>query len=398
MLAAGSSAQTLAEESRPDVNWDQIEAWALGDALTIQLGSGKAEAKPDKPENADPKVMATPEPAAPKVEAPKPESLLEPRATIPPLKSTSRRADPRAIAELRASILQRAATRLTRLEADRQYDQAFDLAYRVENYFKAMEFVMKMLADKRWSHRDTEIWAAGKMWEIGLLSGQMQSNTLEVHFKNWKERALKAVEEGRFVRGDIPHNAEQIRQREMLYRSWSQGLSEDLKKLEAAGDEHPKPLWNLAIRFSDEYRPYWPMRCMSALVKLREWHPEFEQVKSGDVQVRLAKLLWEHFWMPREAAEEAERAMEKHPKHPVVLDGDLCWIAAEGNRQLGFEQKTNREALEYFKQAKFWYETYQKKYGNGQHNRTQGQEPKTECQRRIEDTNKNIEIRQIRNK
>ena len=408
LFAACLCASVAAGEARPDVSWDQIEAWALGDALTISIAPDKADARPDKVDKPEPKVMATPEPAKPEQKPPEPakapeparlvDAGLEPRMNIPAPKSNSRRADPRDAAELKGRFLMRGAPRLQRLEADRVWDQAFDLAYKMENYGKCVEIISRMLQDRRYAHRDTEIWAAGKMWEIGLLSGQMSAQTLEFHFKNWKERALKAIEEGKFVRGDVPHQAAQVQAREVLYRSWSQGLSEDLKKMEAAGEDNPKFLWDLLIRYGDEARPSRPLQCMILLLRLREWHPEFEHVKSGEVQTRLASLLWEQFNMPLESTEEARLAMDKFSKHPEVLAGDMCWIAAESSRQAGFEQKTNREGLEYFKQAKVWYETYQKKFGIGQHNRRNGDDPKAEVQKRIEDTNKQIEIRQIRNK
>jgi len=406
LLAGCLCVPAFAGEARPDVSWDQIESWALGDALTVALTAQKSDPKPDKidkTDKPDPKVAAAPEaaPAKPepaKTEVKAPEPVVEARLVIPAPKSTSRRADPREYADLKGKFLQRASTRLQRLEADRVWDQAYDLSYKTENYAKCVELIGRMLQDKRYMHRDFEVWASGKMWEIGLLSNQMNNQTVDFHFKTWKERAAKAIEEGKFVRGDIPHELPQVQIREAFYKSWGQGLSDDLKKMEAAGEDTPKYLWELAIRFHDDAKPAWPMHYMNLLLKLREWHPEFDPVKSGEVQTRLSRLLWEQFNMPKESCDEAERALEKFPKHPSVVNGDMCWIAAEGTRQLAFEQKTNREGFEFFKQAKQWYETYQKKFGGGQYNKRNGDDPKSEVQKRIEETNKNIEIRQVRNK
>jgi hypothetical protein len=399
VLTCVCCAGALAGEARPDVSWDQIEDWAMGDAVSIALGPKTEPAKPD------PKVLASPaKPEPPKPEPAKPEPPQEAKAVIPPPKSTSRRAEPREIAEIKGKFLQRATPRLIKSDADRAYDQSFDIAYKMENYGKAMETLKIIAADKRLQmkenyFRDTDVWVAGKICETGLISGQMQTASLEACIKIWKDKAQKAVEDMKQngnARNDIPRDAAQIQKREEFYRNFS-ALQEENKRLELAGEDNPKYLADLAWKLYDQGLPAHPMRYLAQLYKMREWYPDFEYVKSGEVQVRIAKMLGNELWLSAEAAQEGIVAQEKFQQHGAVVSGDICWLIADNWQKMANEQKTNRDAMEYFTKAKTYYELFQKKYGSNSGNRGNGPENKSDCQRRLEEVNKAIAARIVRN-
>jgi hypothetical protein len=403
VTVAIACAGARAGDARPDVPWDTIEDWALGDQVSISIG-GKTEPKPD------PKVLTSPaKPEGPKPEPGKeapPPATAEPRI-IPPPKSTSRRAEPRDFTEYKAKFLQRAVQRLTKADADRNYEQCFDIAYKMENYGKAMEALNHMREDKRllikenW-YRDTDVWIAGKMCETGLMSGQLQAAALDTYIKTWKDKALKAVDDMKqngFGRNDVWRDAAGVQRREDFYRNYA-AVVEENKKMELAGEDNAKFLAELGFRLWDEGRPTHALRYLSILLKLREWFPDFDHVKNGEVQVRIARVLSNDFGLYREAADEATVAQEKFQSHAGVASGEICWIIADNWQKLANEQKTNREALEYFKQSKTYYEMYQRKYGSAANNKPgngPGNDNRTECQKRLDDVNKGIATRAVRN-
>ena len=172
------------------------------------------------------------------------------------------------------------------------------------------------------------------------------------------------------------------------------------------GDTEPEALWQLCPRYRDS-RPYAPIAHIVTLYKLREWYAEHREVKSGEVQWRLAERL--HCWVdgarrassqPRAKGthwrgpydhvyNEAMHLIETRSKHQRVTGGDALWAAAEARRKQGYETLPS-EAADVWKDARARFMEFQRKHPkHGRHTKS----PTTgvsEWQRKVRELNKKI--------
>jgi hypothetical protein len=369
-----------------EINWEQIEAWASGDAVVLT---------PKKTPDA-PKTDA--KPATPAVAKTEPPPEAKPAV---PVKLPSRVTEAKDFLEMRAKYAARASAMLKIDEAERRYDRAFDVCYRNENYLKAGEMVGKMYGDdKRYPGKEYELWMAAKAWELGCLIN-LPRNNLEILFKKWRDKATRAIQEnlitdpGLADRLQVPRDPNRLAQREAYFNSIP-ALFEELRIQELKGETDWKQLWDLAMRYSGD-SPSLPMRYMAQLYRLRERFPDCDVVKSGDVQVAIARYLSDVLWMPQDAAEEAVAAMEKFKQHGAVANGDMCWIAAQNFSSYAGELKTNKEQLEMYRKAHHYLvemANYPRNGNNKPFTRPGEQRALSETQRRLDDVSNHIRKRE----
>jgi tetratricopeptide (TPR) repeat protein len=343
----------------------------------------------------DPKIVTTK--PTPDVEVPKNvEKVADVKPGIPEPKNKNRKKDPKECLEWRSKFLQRAETRIQQFETKRNFVQIIELAYKMEDYQRVVAVLERVLREGSVNGRDNEVWLAAVAWEVGLLIPNSNPQKLDVLVKNWKSKALAAIEnvkldeqENRWTRWDTPHSVATVEEREAFFKSWQKPLQDDLKKMELAGEDDPKYLWDLAMRYQDQKKPWIPLRYMNMLLKLRAWHDDFAHVKSGEVQVRLARLLSEQFGLPPEAIVEATSVVDKYPKHAAVVSGEICWILAENNLALAKDQQMNKDKVPYYEEAKKYYDQY-RKIAHAHNNKIHPGAHQSETQRKLEDVNSNL--------
>jgi hypothetical protein len=372
------------EPAPPEINWEQIEAWAAGDAVVLV-----PKKTPDAPKT-DVKPTA---PAVAKTEPP-PE-------TKPAVKLPSKVTDAKDYVEMRVKFAARASALLKVEEAERRYDRAFDIAYRAENYLKAGEMVAKIKTDKRYAGREYELWTAAKTWELGCLIN-LPKNLLQGFFRSWKDKSTKAIEDnlitdqGLADRLQVARDLNKVAQREAYFNSVPD-VFEELRIQELKGETDWKQLWELAMRYAGD-SPSVPMKYMAQLYRLRERFPDCDVVKSGEVQVCIARCLSDVLWLPQDAADEAVVAMEKFKQHGAVANGDMCWIAAENYKWHAGDLKTNKDQLEMYRKAHHYLvemQTNHPKNGNNNPFKMSGEQiAKSQVQRRLEEVSNNIRKRE----
>jgi hypothetical protein len=355
-----------------EVSWDAIETWAAagGEPAKVAEASpaGKGDAK------------------TPDVKAPGPAPLPEPaKPQWTPQRPGMRRPEPAQISEVRQAFAIKGVYSAERAEKSRDYERAFLLYDRLQRYQQAAQQLLMMKNDqKRYAWR--ELWIKEKWIELGLLLGQSRQD-MDAAFKDFKEARLAKNAEIQ-DKGARERDMYDLNQREEMLNA-KPTLPEFLIKREVAGDGDPAALWDLSGRLSGD-RPHDPLRHISVLYKLREWYPDFEHVKGGEVQWRLACDLAGRLELNKEAADEAHALCENYPKHNSVLNGDALWMECEHRRFLGTEldSKSKSQAIEVWRVARDKYKEFQAKYPNNGHNHANRPgNPKSECQEHLEDLN-----------
>jgi hypothetical protein len=297
-----------------------------------------------------------------------------------------RRPEPPQINEARQAFMAKGAYNADRAEKSRENDRAFTIYERLQRYQQAAGQLVAMKNDpKRYANRDT--WIKEKWIEIGLLLSPPPRQELEGPFKEWKEARLAGNSQIQ-DKGAKDRDLYDINQREEMFNA-KPTLQEFLTKREAAGDGDPAALWDLSIRLSGDH-PHDPLRHISVLYKLREWYPDFEQVKSGEVQWRLTGDLAWRLELNKEGADEAHFFCETWPKHNAVVSGDALWTECEYRRFQGNEldSKSKSQAIDVWRVARDKYKEFQAKYpGNGHNHANRPGNPKSECQEHLEELN-----------
>ena len=379
-LAAGVFAAAAAAESSPEASWIEIETWA-------QAGAPAAAAPPAPSAKPGPGKTTTPGPA----------KLTTPANVN--AQDHAPRTEPLSAVQMRAKFLQRTAASLQRHENAKEWDHAAEDAYSMEQFDRALDYLARMLADpRRWQNRESDGWLNLHLWQTGIMITRKTDRAkLEQCFKDWKIKfqaysAAQVNSEADEARANaIKARDERIlKHHERLFQE-SPTLRDELDRLEQAAPSDPKALWELCERLNDE-RPYWPLKDLSALCRMREWYPSDPHVVSGEVQYRLARLLNDKLGLARECADEAAALIAMTPKYWGVTSGEALWLVADNKLKQARESANNKEALDLLKEAKADFEEFQQKYPKHWCNR-RNDVGKTTCMYRLKDVSDEIRRR-----
>ena len=364
-----------------------IESWASGNSVEgakvavadIKKPDGKpADAKtPAAPNAPTPAAPARPEPPAP----PPPDPKAQWTAPHP----GEHRPEPAQIAEIRAAFGKKVEVLADRAEKSKDFERAWMLFYRGERYLEAINQLMTMKNDpKHFPNREAYI--KEKWLETCVMMVPQPRAQIDTLFKEFKDPRVEQAKKE-------PNKDAQARMLDDLKTAedvvnMKPNASEFLIKREAAGETDANVLWELSQRYNRDL-PHWPLRHMSVLYKLREWFPEFEPVKSGEVQWRLANVLSHQLELNKEAADEAHFMCDIWVKNPEVLNGEALWIECEYRRLQGEQDSHSRkDQLEAWRIARDKYKDFQTKYYTNPHNKaTPPTNPKSDCLVHLEDLN-----------
>jgi hypothetical protein len=190
-------------------------------------------------------------------------------------------------------------------------------------------------------------------WETGLLATPRPHQSILDNYFQRSKAEWQAYIEQRDKNPDYQWTTWQKRdwsahrQRRFDYFT-NQGatLQADLKELETKGATDPEAFWTLHRRFASN-TPEQPLRHALTLHRLRSFYPEYERVKTGDVQWELARVL-HHDLRPlglsREALEEYETMLSKYPEHRMVKEGSALYDKADARRRIALDLAPSRKA------------------------------------------------------
>ncbi len=341
---------------------------------------GPAPATPATP--APPVAPATPAPPPPPPEVVKP--------TWTPSRPGEHRPEPPLIAEYRLQYVRRAESIADRAEKSKDLERAFNIYYRMQRYPTALQELIAMKQDpKRFPGKET--WVKDKYFETGcIMTPPMGRVELEALFTEWKERKLAKMKADE-ARPDFNKDWKTWDQWDTVERekmlTEKPTLAEFLIKREQQAEGDANMMWELSHRYHGLH-PYDPLHEISTLIKMREWNPTHEQVKSGEAQWRLVNLLSNDLELHKESADEALTMIDKYPKNSNVTWGDALWIAAENRRLQAEENRPRKEQIELWKDAKRLYEDFKQNFPQNNHNKPStgpGPDHKSDCQHHIEE-------------
>lgn len=292
----------------PRVPWNDIEAWAMSGPAQ-PAGADSAEKPPVKTASA-PVVPDAPPPTTPPTET----------GTGRPV---DRKRTPPAWTERHNQISIVMASRL-KATTTSQHNQLYEIHYLMEQYEKALTYLVAMLKEPRkWTREDASGWLAGRVWETGLLKGgTLNADAVKKYYDEWvvKERS-RLVQQAEVLRPASLKWQEQFFEAHQTYFKTTQNIADLIRKKEQEGESNPAALWEMCDRFHNQH-PDAPVVYLRFLYKLREWYPEFDAVKKGTVQQHIAHALaGNRLRLYKEAAEEMEMLLEKWPQADSSING-----------------------------------------------------------------------------
>ncbi|MFH0938601.1 MAG: protein kinase [Planctomycetota bacterium] len=334
-----------------------------------------------------------------------PKILSEKKSPQPadqPKHKVSRKTETKPGREITNKYLQYAQTLLPKQEAARDWPKAWDSAYRLEQYDQALNYLGHMLSEpKRWEQKMKESWFNQKLWETAILArNQPPQELLEKFFNNWKEQMLADIKalpkpwtDENWVKAESQRRQSDLAKREAYFRTFPT-LRAELVQLENDGEDNPKALWELCIRFGEK-RPYAPLHYARVLYKLREWYPDFKHVTNGDVQYRLMDCLSDDLSpssipLSKDAGDEAIILIDKYSAYPRVTNGDALWILANNRSRQDYQNKNNKEMAAILMEAKNLYKKFSKNYEKHWANRPNQHTQKSICQDHLRDLERKI--------
>jgi hypothetical protein len=346
----------------PEVSWEAIEAWASGNPepapapAPTKTEPAKADPKPADPKPADPKPVEPP--------------AAEPKA-LPALKPGEHRTEPKQIALARDKFLKTWPKQAEAAENKRDWDNGWRWEYKFEHYPQALQDLYHMMDDKRYKNIIQDGTAYDKMLMTNHVCPQIQRTTIDKMMAEWKAGQMSVIKDRENADPNYKPREKQdldtIAKREAFHQESIKltesgtPLLESLRKQEVAGEQDPKLLWDLAQRFN-ENAPFGPLHYMSVLYKLKEWYPDLDVVKSGEVQWRLVKVLADDLQIYKETADEAEYMCENYPKYGSVREGEALWIEAENRRLQGDVESPKSAQLPIWYKAREKYKEFRDKY------------------------------------
>lgn len=354
-LCAASGA--AAGEAPPPVSWDDVEAWALGKSGP----EAKSEKPAPKPAEGQPQKAPGPPKEAPPEDPARKEPPPEAVALWKRPSPTSRRPDPKAWQELQPKLPPLLLERPKDLRRNGEFDRLYELYFNLERYDLALQAIAEQIGDPKVAANEDRVnRISGQFWRAAILHPTpIPQAHIDGAYQKWRS--------GLRPPPDAKEFNEYVKEQEDMYKL-GRKLIDELKAQEFQGDERPEPLWELIRRFEDE-RPANPLGIVRAGYKLREWFPEFEKVKKGEVQQRITSRLHWPLQVQDAAAEEGLLMLQQYPEHSWVKNGDATWTRAEDLRDYGYSLQSYNKAIPYWQQAVAHYQEFKKHYPNHSNNK-----------------------------
>jgi hypothetical protein len=386
----------------PEVSWDAIEAWASGTAELPPAvvatpapapapapAPGPASGPPPGPAPAKTETANKPEPKPPESKTPE----LPPIDMRPGVGPKSTRQEPRQIAALREKFL-RVNSKIAEIaENKRDYDTAWRWNYRCERYTQAMQNLYMMTKDKHSSRFVQDGTLADRILMTHYMFPQISRQDVDKALGDWKAAAIAAIKEREAADPKFKDrekaDLDQVTRHENFHLDAikvldaGSNLTDYLHKFEVAGETDPRYLVDVGLRYA-ENTPAGPLHLLSVLYKMKEWYPEHEAVKNGEVQWRLIRVLSEELWLYKEAADEAAYMIETYPKNGQVQAGEVLWTEAENRHRQGDAEYLKKDQMPIWYEARNLFRQFKEKYPRHQRNQPGPNNSKPACQGEIE--------------
>jgi len=306
-----------AEEKTERVPWAEIEAWVREGSSAAKVTQATPATKTETVAKAKPAV----EPNTGKAEKP----------DVPTALKVNRKEDPKAWQYRFRQISEMIRNRSIAASKSGYRDkEMFRVFYVAENYTAAIECLKRMYAKRRLYDDEFKTgWVAGCYWKTFLLSGIKPSpGHLEKFFDEWvKGEDVRLAE---MVGVQSTSTIEKARKKflaDKRYFEECKDIANRIKQAEEAGSSDPKALWEMCERFYPGH-PHVPVVNLRFLYKLREWYPEFPEVKNGTVQTRIAlAFAVSTLNMHGLSGEEFEHLLEHWPEAAYCRDGNAHYYA-----------------------------------------------------------------------
>ena len=379
-----------------------LDSWAKGEITWKDLedrATGKAPSEPDKKA---PEPEKKPEPGS-KPETPaKPEPKAVDKWTM-----GNRRPEPAmcsAWTKLLGLAYVKDGNKLTQ-----NPKKAYDFYRRFDQIDNACRLVLARWSDATTTKNEKLKGKGGsleeKVWNTVILSPPQSFDwrLMDEVVMDWsrkREEANKHQARTQPKWNGLEHAEAHRKRRLDYYHKDGRTLPHTLRELDLRGDNSdPRALWELCVRYADA-RPYSPVAYVKTLYKLREWYKDYPQVKSGEVQWRLAHTI--HGWTdgarraspsPRAkgahwsafyklAHDETMRLIEACPKYHSVARGEALWSAAEARRKQGDEEPSGR-AVRAWKDAYAKFQAFQKQFSKHWRNKRKENGDPSDSQSRL---------------
>lgn len=347
-------------------SYEDLQAVAAGKAAPMPLPQPKV-AEPDKKDaKEDPKAPAPGE--GEKGEKPEKAAEGEPqRPAWEPARKGDRRPDPEDftvfIKQLYPAALQDQVARAR--PRSREY---IDVLRRFDQCPKGSQELFSLMSNQKNFERmnrdgEMERW----FWEMVVLSTENpQWNKVDYFAELWHKHRVEYIENSAKNEDYVKHHLDRDDKEHKKYYDYFQKESrtqyKTLADLDARGDTEPEALWELCERYADR-RPFSPLGYLRTLMKLRTWFPDFKQVKSGEVQNRIARVLYDGgLEMYKESADAAEFLVENFPNYDQVKRGDSQLLEADARYKQGDFEANPGKKVDIWRVAQDKYRTFQKAF------------------------------------
>lgn len=371
---------------------DMIREWTEGKRSYEDLqavASGKAAPAPlPEPKAADPaKKDAKDEPKAPapgegdKGEKPEKAAEAEPQRPVwEPVRKGDRRPDPEDFTTFMKQLYPVALNdQVTRVRPrSREY---IDVLRRFDQFTKGTQELFSLMSNQKNFERmnrdgEMERW----FWEMLLLSTENPKwNMVDGAAEAWHKHRVEYIENNAKNEDYVKHHLDRDDKEHKKYYEYFQKESrtqyKTLADLETRGDTEPEALWELCERYADR-RPFSPLGYLRTLMKLRAWYPDVKQVRSGEVQNRIARVLYDGgLEMYKESADAAEFLVENFPNYDQVKRGDSQFLEAEARYKQGEVESITSKKVDIWRVAQDKYRTFQKAFPKHWSNQTDEKRP-----------------------
>lgn len=252
---------------------------------------------------------------------------------------------------------------------------------RFDQYAKGAQELFSLMSNQKNFERmnrdgEMERW----FWEMLLLSTETPKwNLVDGYAELWHKHRVEYIENSAKNEDYVKHHFDRDTKEHNKYYEYFQKESrtqyKTLADLEERGDTDPEALWELCERYADR-RPFSPLGYLRTLMKLRTWYPDFKQVRSGEVQNRIARVLYDGgLEMYKESADEAEFLVENFPDYDQVKRGDSQFLEAEARYKQGDWEANQGKKVDIWRVAQDKYRAFQKAFPKHWANSTDERRP-----------------------
>lgn len=350
--ATGNCAEELDPAKIP---LNLLNSWASGKMEWQEMAdraTGKIKPEPKKTE---PKKTQTPEKSDPK-QAKKPEK--KPSWTPRP---GQRRREPKVCNTMRGLFGMAYSFDFPKVQGDEP--KAYDFYRRFDRYDQAYVTAVSLYSHpkhdryrkhQRYGDLERKVWEAAMLTKSSVSFSKIEPIVTEYSKKLATYHRIRAAQDENWAIGHYKKSEDYRKKRVEYYKTDAKNLKTILKDLEKKGDGDAESLWQLCLRYGDG-RPFSPVAYTIMLYRLRDWHPDHPQVKSGEVQWRIVSNLdrwtdaarrastcpkhkhnhWRTFY--EIVGNEAETLIKKWPKNYHTTYGNALWYLAEARRKQGYE-------------------------------------------------------------